>query len=456
MPGGFTPSFQGKILRNQDWALGVHGFILVPLRIGFSERVDPTPEQSKVVLHAPPRVPGDFESFDYTSVVPNPWVQLNLSFDYKFVTATVIIAARTVSTGSSYFNPPDTLGINDAFLTFKFPLGDRLKLTFNAGAFSNSYGNMGEYDLGRYGTPLIARLAGTGVTGAGLLSLGDVDVIVEAGFQGQFTKVPIGVEPAGWNGFADPNVGTTWGAHVHAAVDYRRWAQLGAHYIKAFSNDDRATPQAQPDGDIQVFGTDLRLDLSRFGHLNAAYSFTQATTARSVSDLIRVLNAPGGKGLMDEYLDPNGNGSGQLHTVGAQYDFSLGNLLRYPQHFQGDGPDLVVSLFTIFTHAVRQSDTVDKVKYGAEVGYSPFAWLAVSGRWDRVQAALGDNTRNQSILSARVILHSGWNSQDQVVLQYSHWFNGSGTVVKDGYPPAIDPTIVPDADMISVTGAMWF
>jgi hypothetical protein len=408
------------------------------------------------VLHAPPRVPGDLESFAYTAVVPDPWVQLNFSTAYSSVTATVIVAARSVSGASGYFNPPDQLGINDAFLTYRLPVSEALKFNLNVGAFANTYGNMGEYDLGRYGTPLIARVSGTGATGTGLLRLGDTTVALEAGFLGQLAKAPVGVEPAGWNGFADANVGTSWVPHAHLVVGYQNLVQLGFHLLYAFTRDDRTAP-AQPDGDITVLGLDARLTLGRFGHLYAGYAQTEAKSARAVSDVLRVLNAPGGKGLMDEYFGATSNGTGKLETLGAQYDFSLGNYLRYPGHFDGDGPDLIASLFTIFTRVDdEQGHVTDKAKYGAEVGYSLLSWLAVAGRYDRVLSDVGDDTQTLAVLTGRVILHSGWSSHDQVALQYSRWFCGSSTLVKDGYPPAYDPTIVPDAHVVSLMATLWW
>jgi hypothetical protein len=42
------------------------------------------------------------------------------------------------------------------------------------------------------------------------------------------------------------------------------------------------------------------------------------------------------------------------------------------------------------------------------------------------------------------------------VLQYSHWFDGSRTTVRNGYPPREDPSIEPDKDMLSLSAAMWW
>jgi hypothetical protein len=67
-----------------------------------------------------------------------------------------------------------------------------------------------------------------------------------------------------------------------------------------------------------------------------------------------------------------------------------------------------------------------------------------------------DKRKSFAVLSPRVILRTGWQARDQVVLQYSHWFNGSHTTVRGGYPPREDVTIVPDEDVISLSANMWW
>ncbi len=460
LPGGMTPAFGNAPTKAGDWRFDFHGYMSVPLRMGIGKRDNPGSHQKVTTLHTPPRVPGDYETFEYTAVVPDPWVQLNFTYGNPNVVATVIVAARTVTNANGYFDPSKMLGINDSFLTFKGKADDHVALNLNVGAFANRYGTMGEYDLGRYGTPLIGRIGGTGFTGTSVMDLGDIDLVAELGFQGQLNKAPVGVEPAGWNGFIDPNVGSSFAAHGHLSAVYKKAIHLGAHYIHAFAQDDRATPQNQPDGNISVLGTDLRLTMGRYGHLYTGYAYTDANTARSVSGIIRVLNAPGGPGLMREYLGPNSGGTGNLHTVGGQYDLSLGNLLRHPSKFEGNAPDLVFSLFSILTAVDSPEDEaydgVSKLKYGGEVGYAPVKWLSVAGRYDRVIPDIDHDENTHAIATGYLILHSDWASQDQVTLQYSRYFSGSGATVIDGYPPARDPSIVPDEHVVGLTASMWW
>lgn len=459
LPGGVTPSFGSVSTRPGDWRFDFHGLLYAPLRVGFNTRDTPLSNQSTHVFHAPPVVPDDFTGFGYTNVAPDPWAQVNFSYGNRDVSATVIIAARVISEGASYFNPPDQLGINDAFLTYRIANTERMKIKLDVGAFSNRYGNMGEFDTGRYGTPLIARIGGVGVTETGTYTVGPATVMTEIGLMGQLNKAPLGVEPAGWNGYLDPNAGTSFVPHLHLGVAYRRLAQLGVHLMDAISQDDRATPGSQPDGHIDVVAVDGRLTLHRYGHLYLALSDVASHHARAVSDVIQILNAPGGLGLINEYLGQQSGGSGDLTTFGAQYDLSVGNLLRHPSNFQGMGPDVVASLFTVFTHVGSHDplfNGVNKLKYGAELSYAFLPWVAVSGRYDRVIRNVDDGTQTSAVVTPRLIFRTGYNARDQVVLQYSHWFNGSGVVVNTGAPPAPNPLIKPDADVVSLMASMWW
>jgi hypothetical protein len=462
--GGISPAYGRPSESDQDWRFDFHGMLLLPLRIGINSREgEPYVDQKKTVLHTPPLVPGSFETFEYTAIAPDPWVQLNFSYGNPTVVATIIVAARTVQNGDpAFFNAPDHIGVNDAFFTYRPRVHEAIHVNVNLGAFASNYGHMGEYDLGRVATPLIARVSGVGATGTAIFDLeNDLQVVTELGLQGQLTKTPVGIQPAAWNGYADPNVGSSFAAHGHAALGYQGKVQLGAHLINAFAQDDRATPTTQRDGNISIFGLDARLTLGRFGHFYLGWGHTKADEARSVSGVVRVLNAPGGGGLADEYLgrDPQGRINGVLDVVGAQYDLSLANLLQYPANFAGKSPDIVGSLYGIYAKAaspVFGYDDVGRLKYGMDVGYSMLSWLALGGRVDRVINDLDDDSKTHAIWTARAIFRSDFGSQDQVTLQYSNYQNGSGVAVKDGQPPQRDPALDPDGHVLSLMASMWW
>ena len=158
-------------------------------------------------------------------------------------------------------------------------------------------------------------------------------------------------------------------------------------------------------------------------------------------------------------MAPNSNGNGSLTTVGAQYDLSIGELVRSPQPYSGYAPDLIASGFGMLTRVASDDkafDGVKKLKYGGELSYSMLSWLALSTRYDRVVADTDNASKTFAVVSPKLILRSDYNSQDQITLQYSHWFYGSGVNVRTGYPAREDASIVPDADTFSLTASMWW
>jgi len=461
LPGGVTPAYGQQSTDEKEWRFDFHGILSMPIRAGLNKRSGPvTSDQQKNVLHAPPLVPDDRDSFNYTGVVPNPYVQLNFSYGNSVVTGNVFILARAASNATSFFDPPSQSGIYDAFLTFNLPdLVKSSHFEVNVGAFNNRYGVMGEYDEGRYGTPIIARTNGVGENIVGKFGLGDWVLDVEQGFQGQLDKAPNGLVPEGWNNFADPEVGTSFVHHEHLGLGYRGIATLGVHYVSAWSQDDRAATGFTPDGSINTVGADLRLSTGRFGYLYGGFSAVNAKNSRTVGNSVQILNTEGGPGLMANYLGPNSGGTGKLTTLAAQYDLSLARLIKYPRPFHGEHADIVFSLFGMQTHVTSNDATyndITKRKFGAEGTYSLLSWLAASARVDHVQNNVSDSKQDFTVISPRLIFRSKWQAHDQVVLQYSHWVDGSGVVVRDGYPSKPNPSLHPDKDMISLAATMWW
>jgi hypothetical protein len=477
LPGGVQPSYGQRSTDESDYRFDYHGVLIMPLRVGLNKRAgDVGPDQSKNVIHAPPVVPDYQESFNYTTVVPNPYAQLAFSYGNNIVTGTAVIVARTASTATSFFQPPLQSGLTDAFVTFHVPqLAKNTVLEANVGAFSNAYGAMGEYDLGRYGTPLMGRTNGVGENIVARFNFGDFTLGIEQGIQTQLDKAPVGLAPEGWNGFADANAGTSLVHHEHLALGFRRQLTLGLHYMQAWSADDRASQTQAPDGRVTLYGADLRFSASHLGHLYLGAAYTNAEQAASLGRVIEIQNAVGGRGLIQNYLGQNTTssnvsnryGTGSLMTIGGQYDLSLAHLLLHPHTFDGKSHDLVLSLFGMYTRTsskdrTRDSDGnwlydgINMLKFGAEAGYTVTSWFAFGGRVDHVSPHSEFKERDFDIVSPRLIFRSDWQSRDQIVVQYSHFFYRDSPLVKAGYPLVDSPGLKPDADMVSISANMWW
>lgn len=456
-----TPSipFGTQPADSKQNVLDFHGYLLLPAYLAVHDREGPLlPGQSSTVLHSPPLVPQDLRGFEYVGVLPDPWLQLNLLYGNSTLYATAILAGTSAVDAAGYHNPADQFGVNDAFVTANLSKTFGFPFQLNVGAFTGRYGAMGAWDAGRYGTPLIARTNTIGeniITG---IKLGDFFLVLDQGLGGQLGRPPADIVPAGWNDFANGNVGATFVNQVHVGAAYRDVAKLGLHYLTAWTQDDVSLGGKMPNGRITVLGADLHLTAKRAGHLYLGAVRTQATNAGYVSGAIEIMNARGGPELIEQYLGPASNGNGSLSTLGAQYDLSVARLV-FGDLYTGMSPDVLISLFGVGTYVKSDDATysgVFKMKGGAEATYLPLSWFGVSERLDHVRLHGSDSKQAFTIWSTRLLLHTGWKSRGELALQYSHFVYGSSVYVKTGYPPAIDPSVNPDRDVFALTATYWW
>ncbi len=452
VPFGIKPS------EAKENVLDFHGYILMPAHLGLHERETTMAGQSDTVLHSPPLMAQDLRDFEYTGVVPSPWLQLNFLYGNQSVYATAILAGTSAMDGSGYFNPVDQFGVNDAFVTANLTKTFGFPFQLNVGAFTGRYGAMGAWDAGRYGTPLIAR---TNTIGENIImgyKLGELFFVLEQGLGGQMARPPAGMVPAGWNDYAPTNVGATFVNHAHLGVAYAGLARFGLHYLTAWTQDDQVNNGQIPDGRITVFGADLQLTAKRAGHLYLGGARTQLTNAATISGAIEILNARGGPELIAHYLGPNSNGNGSLSTFGAQYDLSIARLV-FGDLYTGVSPDVLVSLFGVGTYVKSHDsdyDGVFKAKMGGEATYLPLSWFGVSERFDHVRLRGQDSKQAFTISSSRLLFHMDWKSRGELALQYSHFIYGSGVQTISAYDPANAKPVNPDHDVFSLMATYWW
>ena len=461
VPFGVQPAL------SREYVLDFHGYLLLPAQLGLHERLSPGPGQSSLVLHAPPLVPMNPHEFSYTGVVPNPWLQLNFIYGNSTVSATVILAGTSALDAAGYYDPVAQMGVNDAYLTVNLTKRVGFPLQVNVGAYTGRYGAMGMYDAGRYGTPLIAQTNTIGEQVTGAYKVGDLLLLFDQGLGGQLGRPPAAVTPAGWNDFANPNVGATFVNQVHVGLAYRQLFRLGLHYVTAWSQDDLTPPSTVPDGRITVMGVDGHVTGGRAGHLYLGLSHVWATNAQPVSGAIEILNARGGQELA-QYLGavstgtgtvyPPANITGGLTVFGGQYDLSMARLV-FGDLYTGVSPDILVSLFGIGTYStsiVAADNNVFRLKGGVEATYLFLSWLGISERFDHVRLHGGDSTQAYTSLASRLLFHTGWRSRGEIALQYTYFVYGSAVYVDSGYPPTPDSTINPDRNVFSLIGTFWW
>ncbi len=443
---------------SKEYVLDFHGYLLLPLRLGLHKRDASGTSPGGTVLHAPPLVPQDYRRFQYTAVVPDPWVQLNFTYGNSKVAGTAILAANTVTEADAVYDPVRQLGVSDAFVTLNLTESFGTPFQLRMGAMTHRYGAMGAFDAGRYATPLIARINAIGETVTAGLKLGNVTLVLEQGIGGQLGHTPSGLVSSGWNGFAEPNTGASFVGNLHAGLGVGGVFQLGVHYINAWSQDDQNLSGTLADGRITILGADARLTAGRWGHLYAGVAHTQAVDAGVVSGIVEVLNARGGPGLVSEYLGPNSNGDGSLTTFGGQYDMSLSRM-AFDEQYRGKNTDVLISVFGLGT-AVKSDDPerdgVLKLKAGFEGTYSLLSWFGTSARVDHVRLDSQVNRRSFNIYTARLLFHTDWLSRDEFSLSYSHFAYGREVNVARGYPPVDDPSINPDRHVLALSASFWW
>lgn len=449
---------------SKDAVLDFHGFVLLPMRLGAHKREAPppgqapTPGQSGTVFHTPALVPQNYHRFQYTGVLPDPWIQLNLSYGNSTLASTVILASSAATEAEAFYDPVKQLGISDAYVTLNLSEQAGIPLQIRGGATHQRYGSMGAFDAGRYGTPLIARINSVGETVTAAFKAGSATVVLEQGIGSQLGKMPSGLGSQGWNDFGDSDVGASFVGHFHAGLSLAKRFQLGLHYATAWSQDDQNQASVIERGHINVLGADARLTWGQFGHLYAGVAHTSASNAGVVSGIIEVLNARGGEELVSEYLGPNSGGNGGLTTFGLQYDLSVARAM-FGDRYHGRNPDVLFSLFALGTQVASddpEKDGILKLKGGAEATYTVASWFGLSGRFDHVRLDNEFNRRSFTIYTGRLLFHTGWQSRDEFALQYSHFTYGREVYVEKGFPALDDPGLNPDSDALSLSATFWW
>jgi len=488
LPTGITPQSTAVSPSSHEFRLQFSGYMQGGLRAGIGHRASANSEQHTMTLHADPVVAGaSYGWFDHTNVVPGPWAQLNFKYGNDIVSANVILGAwgttEAMNAAGSYM-PNVQQWFTDAYLAYT-PKVAPVAMTVKAGVYRERYGALGQYSDGVYGVPAIAVINGVGSTTTVELPFeGDFTVRLEGGLKGTFNRAMPQIVSTGWNENARPVEGSTYAAHGHIGFGYKDvWPTF--HVIHAFSQDDRSDnyddtstptydPRTRKDGTLDVFGVDLRYSGGRFGYLVAAAEHVNGKNMTSMSNLVQILYSGTGRDFNERYWGYYSNGTGKLSIAALQYTVSLGTLLRYPEEFWGEAPDLTLSVFGIYAHsssAPPKPDTLilpltntayyglgdkDMMKAGVEGVYSVASWLAFGERLDWVSPDLGNSSKSYEVLTQKLIIRSDWTARETLVLQYSGWILGDNVHVNGDNRVMNYTSAKPDQHMLAIYGTMWW
>jgi len=469
LPGGYTPSF-GSSAPSDDWNFNFTGYMSAALRTSFSARKPGVgTDQSGTSFHSVPVVVDQYNTFTGTNTVPGSWADMTFQYGNRYVTGYVSMATYDPSRAASYTNISSQYFLNNVYLTIRVPPVDHTRLAVTAGAVPNYYGALGQYGVGAYAPYIIAWAPGVGETTNFEYDLNDQYTLqVEQGMRGTFDKAPNGITNNNSNGYANPNWPAAWVHHEHVGILRRGDVQMqaGLHYFYNWSQDDQAVQpnddlntqgvnELHPkDGHISVFGADFRLLGGRYGYFAAAGAYVKGKDAGTLTGL----NTYGGNGvrLMADWWGKNSGGTGTLLVVGAEYTLSLGTLLRYPEPFWGEGPDLIgmVSFHHVQTTSVDPAfDGRARNKFATEWTYRVLSWFGVGARFDRVQPNSKDPEETFSVITPKLLFKSGWTSHEQVSVQYAKWFYGSHTAAQ-GTDPVAHVNL--DDQLLAISFGMWW
>jgi hypothetical protein len=467
LPGGLTAPFSAPT-SNDDWNFNFWGYMSAALRVGRGARDDTFPGQSSTTLHTYPRIVDAYGMFNGTNVPQGSWVDLTFEYGNSRVTSHVKISTWKPAAGSDWTPLGSQNLFQEAYLTFKIPVG-KVNLKWNVGAFQNTYGGLGQYDVGHYNAAIIGNPFGVGETLTGQYDLSArYTLFLEDGFMGRLGKTPVGA-PAivSIDEAFNPAIPSSWVHHAHVGLARHGTVPLvfGLHYLSNFAQDERdqvddpRTPfvdeSNRPDPNMTVLGADFRMIDNYLGNFAVAASYADAHDATLLTGL-NYFGSYTGEQMTKRFLGVQGGGTGQMVVVGGEYNIAWGRLLRYPVELSPNGPELFTSVFLDFVHVASKDPDYDgrkMLKFGAEVTYRWLSWLTLTMRADRVAPNSKDPEESFTVISPKILLKSDWLSHETVTLAYTRWWYGAHT--HSEFPNDFTRGQL-DTDMFALTFGLWW
>jgi hypothetical protein len=467
LPGGMTVPFSAPAA-GDDWNFRFWGYMSAALRVGRGTREDPAPGQSATTLHTFPRIVDAYGMFNGTNAPQGSWVDLTFEYGNNVVTSHVKISTWKPTVGSDWTPLGSQNLFQEAYLSFKIPVG-RANLDWRVGAFSNTYGGLGQYDVGHYNAPIIGSPFGVGETLTGQYDLNATyTLFLEDGIMGRLGKAPVGVQPiVSIDSAFNSSIPSSWVHHLHAGVARHGTVPLvlGLHYLTNWAQDERdqqddpRTPfldeSRRPDPRMDVVGADLRMIDNYLGNFAVAASYADAHYATLLTGF-NFFGAYNGEQMTKRFFGPQGGGTATMLVTGAEYNLAWGRLLRYPVDVGLNGPEFITSVFVDYAQVKSRDPDFDNrkmLKFGTEVTWRFLAWLALSARGDYVMPNSRDTEESFTVISPKIIFKSDWLSHEQVTLAYTRWFYGAHTHAE--FPNDYSRGQL-DNDMFALTFGMWW
>jgi hypothetical protein len=467
VPGLVTEPFSAPD-DESDWQFNFKGYMSASMRTSENTRDITFAGQDLHTLHGPPRTPDSYGMFGGTNTTPGSWVELNFEYGNTIVTSHIKLTTFKPSSATGFTESNSQNFVNEAYLTFKIPPLGPLSVNWTVGAFRNAYGGLGQYGLGQYNAAIIGEPFGVGETLSLSYALSDkVSAYVEHGIMGRLTKTPNGALPSNEYSASSSALPSAWVNHAHVGlfINGNVPFQFGLHYLNNFSADERDQhddPQTfwineaqRPDAHLTVVGADVRMINNHYGNGAIAVSHADAVDDELLTGMVYFGSFTGDQATQ-RYFGPRSGGTGSMNVIGGEYNLSWAKLIRYPEEFWGEGPDLITSVFATAASVKSTDPDFDNrkmYKFGAEVTYRFVPWVGVSGRFDQVSPNSRDHEENFQVFSPKLIFKSAWNSHEQVTLSYTKWWYGDHTHAQ--FPNDFTRHDL-DSQMFAIHFGMWW
>lgn len=476
MPGGTTAPWGAPEAEDGGFQFNFSGYMSAAARLSTGRRSNATPQQFETTFHGLPQTVDVYGAVQGTNAPPGSWVELRFDYGNSIVKSVVKLSTWKPTRGQSWIETSSQNWLNEAFLVFTMPSSGDVNLSWTVGAFRNTYGGLGQYGVGQYNAPIIGAPFGLGETLTLQYAASEsLSLILEHGLMGRAGKFAPGQGPNAWD--HEPSISEPSGFvnHVHAgfALSGEVPFQGGLHYLYNWAQDERdqlddpktffLDERNRPDPRMHVIGADFRMINNHLGNGAIAVSYADAKYATLLTGM-NYFGADSGELLTNRLLGQRpaspgeqGGGNGRILVVGAEYNFSWGKYLWYPEAFWGDGPDLINSVFGTVVHVKSKDPEFDGrliYKFGTEATYRMLPWFAFSARFDRVAPNSKDAGETFHVISPKLIFRSNWNSHEQVVLSYTKWLLGKNT-----HGEAPNDYMQPDQlddQMLALNFGMWW
>lgn len=354
-----------------------------------------------------------------------------------------------------YYSPQAGPQSGQAYLALNPPKLGNLQLAVKVGAFTETYGGVGQWGWGIMG-PLM------GLKGYGEVVVGDLPLSknYRFWFSHGFSAVPGLPEnmPRGdYSGWVEPAISSLV-HHAHIGINASNNHALKLHYARIYGVDERqvlnGTKPAR-DGHMDIYVGDLRTRQEQWGHFAVAGAYYDVKNGNNINDGLwwGIDWTQGATTQVSKFIGIANTGTGSYYAISAQWDFSLARMLWHPRNFDGRHPDIRGGIAGLYHATVKTDDPLydgaNGYTFGSELEYVFLPWLGVFFRgyvesrdvrkyiWVMEEAPSSANLPTGSMqfkkgdslerfdtkcLMPGLMFRSDWSSTDSIQLAYQRRF----------------------------------